>query len=120
MGLNAELTKKVENAIFGNRLVGNTSFRYKEYETLLKYARGFSITYSRGIVTHLCGDDKIIFMTLVEMAKRWKKIYDDENNESGFWEFVFKIILGIEGYDLKLYRYGKRERALPSEMRQQG
>ena len=103
MELSAELTKKIENAISGNRLVGNMVFSDDEYEALLEYTRSFSVPYSRGIGTYLRGNDSIHFVTLVEIAKRWKRIDDDENDESGFWEYVFKTLLGIDGYDQKLY-----------------
>lgn len=102
--ITTELTQKVENAILDNRLIGNVSFSDDEYEALLEYTRDLSLPYSRGIGSYLRGDDKIIFVTLVEIAKRWKKIDDDENDESGFWEFVFKTVIGTDGHDAKLYK----------------
>lgn len=104
MGISAELKIKVENAISDNKLVGESSFCEEEYETLLEYTREYALSYSRGIGSFLGGTDYIHFITLVEIAKRWKRIEDDENDESGFWEFVFKTLIGFEGYDQKLYK----------------
>lgn len=103
MAITEELKKRVENTIFNNRLVGDVIFTDDEYEALLEYTRGFSLTYSRGIGS-FGGNDLIHFVTLVEIAKRWKRIDDDDNDESGFWGYVFKIILGIDTYDQKLYK----------------
>ncbi|MDR3292734.1 MAG: hypothetical protein LBT20_01360 [Clostridiales bacterium] len=101
--MTAELMKKVKNAILDNRLVGNASFSDEEYENLLEYIRGFSLTYVSGQNSRLYGDYVIHFVALVEIAKRWKKIDDDESDESGFWAFVFKTI-GIDEYNPKLYK----------------
>ena len=105
MAITDELTKKVENAILNNRLVGDMVFTEDEYEALLEYTRGFSSDYNWGKTWNLGGIKDIHFVTLVEIAKRWKRIDDDENDEGGFWDFVFKTI-GADGYtwtDQKLY-----------------
>ena len=98
MGISVELAQKVENAILDNRLVGNTFFSDDEYEALLGAVRQFSsyYVYSGGYSINNA-NERLIFVTLVEIAKRWKKIDDDENEESGFWEFVFKTVLETEG-----------------------
>jgi hypothetical protein len=103
MGITGELTKKVEDAILDNKLVGDMLFVDNEYEELLKYTRDFSLRYSRGSAS-LDGNHKMHFVALVEIAKRWKRIDDDENDERGFWEHVFKTLLGVGGCDNKLYK----------------
>ena len=117
MSMLTELTQKIKNAIQDNRLVGNTSFSYDEYEALLEY------TCRLSTIVPICSknESKIkiakiieeidetgetvkvyetIFVTLVEIAKRWKS--DDDNNDTSFWKFAFKTI-GIE-YNQKLYK----------------
>jgi len=91
------IVEKAKNAINSNHLVGNTIFTDTEYEELLGITRNaskeFLNRYSYQIVRR---EQEIIFITLIEITKRWKKIDDDENDESGFWDYVIKTILGIE------------------------
>ena len=95
MRISAELMKKAENAILDNKLVGEVSFCEEEYEALLEYTRGYSLCYSRGIGSFLGGNEHIHFVTLIEIAKRWKRIDDDENDERGFWEVVIITLVGL-------------------------
>jgi len=90
MEISADLTKKVESAIIWNRLVGNTSFTDDEFESLLETARNIVMAYDRRELQSINGQSRrLIFVVLVELAKRWRKVDEDENDDKGFWEFVF-------------------------------
>jgi hypothetical protein len=88
---------KAKNAIIHNNLVGNTVFNDTEHEELLGITRNVSKEYlDRNSILIVRREMEIVFITLLEITKRWKKIDDDENDESGFWDYVIKTILGIE------------------------
>jgi len=88
---------KAKEAIKKHFLVGNTIFDDNEYEKLLVITRNLSkdflVSSSYNILRR---EIEVIFITLLEITKRWKKIDDDENDESGFWEYIMKTIIGIE------------------------
>ena len=117
VNVSTELKQKVENAIQGNRLVGNVSFSDEDYERLLEYTRYYSLRYDN---LSYIGDDKMTFVTLVEIAKRWKRIDDDDDSEKGFWEFVVKRLLGEEYVDQKLNKLSNVYRSLIYELGQNG
>ncbi|OQC13396.1 MAG: hypothetical protein BWX72_01636 [Firmicutes bacterium ADurb.Bin080] len=104
MGIDTDLLKKAKEAILYNKLVGDVSFSDEEYENLVEYTRVYSLSYLHGIGSFLGGDESIHFIALVEIAKHWKRIDDDENDEKGFWQFVFKTLIGIDGYETRLYQ----------------
>ena len=83
-----------------HKLIGNQDFTDEEYSVMVD------------VVGNLCQnnsfqktDHKLIFLTLVEIAKRWKENENEDNNEenSGFWCFVFKTLTGIDEYNQTLY-----------------
>jgi hypothetical protein len=83
-----------------HKLIGNQDFTDEEYSAMVD------------VVGNLCRnnsfqktDHKLIFLTLVEIAKRWKETENEDNNEenSGFWCFVFKTLTGIDEYNQSLY-----------------
>ncbi|GAB6395606.1 MAG: hypothetical protein MdMp024_1918 [Bacteroidales bacterium] len=83
-----------------HKLIGNQDFTADEYSVIVD------------AVTELCQnnefkktDYKLIFFTLVEIAKRWKDSDTVEDNEenSGFWRFVFKTLTSIDAYNQTLY-----------------
>ncbi len=84
--------------------VGNMVYTEEEYKQLLDYTSSYSKSYICGIGTYLNGDDKIHFATLVEIAKRWKFDTDDNDDESRFWVYVFKTIIGKSDNTQKLYK----------------
>jgi len=83
-----------------NKLIGNFDFTEDEYSAMLDE------------VGDLCkkshfqvNDQKLVFLTLIEIAKRWKDsdtLGDNEENGS-FWCFVFKTITGVDEYNQTLY-----------------
>ncbi|MCL1885954.1 MAG: hypothetical protein FWF98_04275, partial [Dehalococcoidia bacterium] len=98
MEITVELAQKVEEAISNNRLVGNTAFSDSEYDVLLEEVRQFSIDCRncKSGTLRTAAIDRLVFVTLVEIAKRWKKNDDDENDDKGFWQFVFKTIFDAD------------------------
>jgi len=89
MSLSTELYYRVHNAIDAQRIVGNVSYSEEEYNELIHYTQKHVSDYELGDVGSLRGDDAIIFATLIEIAKRWKDLECDDNNDSGFWNFVY-------------------------------
>jgi hypothetical protein len=83
-----------------HKLIGNYDFSDEKYSVMVDEVgclcqnKNFQET-----------DCKLIFLTLVEIAKRWKEIENEENSEenSGFWRFVFKTLTGIDEYNQILY-----------------
>lgn len=84
---------------YENKLIGNIDFTEDEYSLMVDS------------VAALCGDSfdrntyKLIFATLVEIAKRWKDsdIVDESDENHGFWNFIFKTLTGKEESNQKLY-----------------
>ena len=84
---------------YRNKLIGDFDFTEDEYSLMVDS------------VATLCGDSfdrnsyKLIFATLVEIAKRWKDsdIVDESDENLGFWNFIFKTLTGTEEFNKKLY-----------------
>jgi hypothetical protein len=90
------IVDKTKKAIEQWRIVGNMIFDDTEYEELLDKTRRISKDFLYGNTNQInYRNYEIIFVTLIETAKRWKKIDYDDNDESGFWDYVFKTILGL-------------------------
>ena len=92
MELSEVLKDKVHKAIAGQKFVGMVQYSEDEYQELLAYTSKYSRSFAVGNGWFLNGEDEIHFTTLVEIAKRWKTadIVNDEDN--GFWTFVFSSI----------------------------
>jgi len=96
-----ELIQQIDNVFIENKLIGNYDFDDYEYSLMLEY------------VGELCGSNNsfetkqynIIFATLVEITKRWKEADTNEENDenSGFWIFIFKTLIGKDEFNQKLY-----------------
>ncbi|MDR0970388.1 MAG: hypothetical protein LBM67_07625 [Lentimicrobiaceae bacterium] len=83
-----------------HKLIGNYDFTDDEYATMVD------------AVEDLCqkncfqvNDHKLIFLTLVEITKRWKDsdTFEDSEEHSGFWRFVCKTLTGIDEDNQTLY-----------------
>ena len=81
----------VEQVFNENTLIGNHDFTEDEYSLMVDS------------VGTLCDDFdnksyKLIFATLVEIAKRWKQSDTIENDEEncGYWDYVFKTLFGSD------------------------
>ncbi|MCL2325044.1 MAG: hypothetical protein FWC40_00865 [Proteobacteria bacterium] len=97
MYLAKEVRQRAENAVQSNRLVGNTVFSDDEYEALLEYTRDAAQSgrlLSRSAFSS-DKDERVHFVTLVEMTKRWK-LTDDGIDDSRFWPYILKTLIGAE------------------------
>lgn len=113
MELSEALNEKVHRAIDEQKFVGIVSYSEAEYQELLAYTREYSRSFASGNGWYLKGDDAIHFVTLVEIAKRWKSD-DIDVDENGFWPFVYSNV-GINWMDeQKIYKaYTELIAALP-------
>ena len=92
--LSEMLKEKIYGAYDEKCFIGNVVYTEEEYEQMLEYISSYSQPYTYGIGTYFGGDDKIHFATLVEIAKRWKSDMDDNDDESRFWVYVYKTVIG--------------------------
>jgi len=81
----------VEQIFDEKKLVGNHDFTEDEYSLMVDYVGTLYDNFDKNSY-------KLIFTTLVEIAKRWKQFdtpeYDEEN--SGYWDYVFKTLFGSD------------------------
>ena len=100
---------KTEEIFAKHRFIGEYDCSDDEYSDMLEITRRVSLecinAYSGCIPVKYY---KVIFLTLVEIAKRWK--YEDEASDGsdeedggGFWNYVFRVILFDEIINQKLY-----------------
>ena len=96
-----ELFQQIEKVFNENRLIGNHDFSDYEYSLMLEYVGKLCESNNRFETKHY----NIIFATLVEITKRWKELDTNEENEenSRFWNFIFKTLTGEEELNQKLY-----------------
>lgn len=90
--LHEALKEKVHKAIAEQKFVGMVQYSETEYQELLAYTSKYSRSFANDIGSYLGGDDEIHFVTLVEIAKRWKTADIDNDEDNGFWSFVFSSI----------------------------
>ena len=100
-----ELIQKVNRIFNENKLLGNFDYTEDEFSLMLEDV-GQSC---RDILHHgsefKAIDHKLIFITLVEIAKRWKDSdneYDDEDN-SRFWDYISKFLVNDDNINNRLY-----------------
>ena len=83
-------------------LVGNTNVVFSEddYSEMLDYVsdlfKGYKY-YSRK-------DDSLVFITLVEIARRWKSSDSVGDIDSGFWYYVYKTLFGWNEVDQNIQK----------------
>ena len=99
MELTEELKEKVHKAFTEQDLVGMVSYTDDEYMELLAYTKKCSRSFVFVGGSYLRGDPEVHFVTLVELAKRWKS---DDDKDEGFWRYVLGEILD-GGDSPKLY-----------------
>lgn len=93
-----DIFQQIENVFAKHKLIGNKDFSEDEY--------AFMVDYVSELTDHFDKDSyKLIFTTLVEIAKRWKDadIVDESDENLGFWNFIFKTLTGKEEFNQKLY-----------------
>lgn len=100
-----ELLQKINRIYIEHKLLGNFDFTEDEYSdllesvgllcnSLLNYGNVFKDKYH-----------KLIFATLVEIAKRWKDTDDEDDAEekSRFWDYISKHLINEDSINQKLY-----------------
>jgi hypothetical protein len=85
------LLQHVEQVFSEKKLIGNHDFTEDEYSMMVD---------SVGILRDNFDENsyKLVFATLVEIAKRWKQSDTSENDDenSGYWVYVFKTLFGSD------------------------
>lgn len=100
-----ELLQKINRIFIEHKLLGNFYFTEDEYSELLENVGLLcnSLLYYGNVF-----DDKhhkLIFTTLVEIAKRWKDSdnEDDAEENSRFWDYISKHLINEDCINPKLY-----------------
>lgn len=90
-----ELIEKVFNE---NKLIGNYEFSELEYSIMIENVRKSSFNNIEK------QSYKLIFATLVEIAKRWRQSnsIEEEEENSGYWDYVFYVIFGLSFADQQI------------------
>lgn len=86
-----DILQRVEQIFSANSLIGNNDITEDEYSLMLDSVGTLCDNFEKTSY-------KLIFATLVEIAKRWKQSDTPENNEenSGYWDYVFKTLYGSD------------------------
>jgi len=100
-----ELLQKINKIFNEYKLIGNFDFTEDEYSELLENVSllCFSLlSYGNVFETK---HHKLIFITLVEIAKRWKDSdsEDDAEDNSRFWDYISKHLVNDGNINQKLY-----------------
>lgn len=87
-----DILQHIEKVFNENKLIGNYDFTEEEYSLMIENVRQFSF----GSVESK--SYKLIFATLVEIAKRWRQsdVSNIEEENSGYWDYVFKILFSLD------------------------
>ena len=100
-----ELLQKINKNFIEHKLLGNFDFTEDEYSELLEKVGLLcnSLLYSDKVFEDK--HHKLIFTTLVEIAKRWKDSNNEENVEenSRFWDYISKHLISEDYINPKLY-----------------
>jgi len=93
-----DIFQKIENVFAKHKLIGNKDFSEDEYAFMVDYVSELTDPFDKDSY-------KLIFTTLVEIAKRWKDadIVEESDENLGFWNFIFKTLTGKEEFNQKLY-----------------
>jgi hypothetical protein len=87
-----DILQNIEKVFNDNKLIGNHDFTEEEYSLMLENVRKLSFGFTEK------DSYKLIFATLVEIAKRWRQsdISNIEEENSGYWDYVFKILFSLD------------------------
>lgn len=85
------ILQRVEQVFDENTLIGNNNITEDEYSLMLDSVGTLCDNFDKT-------DYKLIFATLVEIAKRWKQSdnLDGDDGNSGYWDHVFKTLYGSD------------------------
>ena len=92
-----DLLQLIEKVFKEKKLIGNYDFTEDEYSLMIDSLSTLYDNFDKNFY-------KLIFATLVEIAKRWKQSDTTENDEehSGYWNFVFKTLFSLSNIDQQL------------------
>jgi len=100
-----ELLQKINRIFIEHKLLGNFDFTEDEYSELLENVGLLcnSLLYYGNVFEDK--HHKLIFITLVEIAKRWKDSdnEDDAEENSRFWDYISKHLINEDYINQKLY-----------------
>lgn len=104
MEISETLKEKIKKNISEQKIVGLVQYSDEEFQELLSYTSEKSHFYAAGNGSYLYGEDDIHFITLVEIAKRWKILSNENDDEKGFWSFVFNTVEISVANEPKVYK----------------
>lgn len=100
-----ELLQKINGIFIEHKLLGNFDFTEDEYSELLENVGLLcnSLLYYGNVFQDK--HHKLIFTTLVEIAKRWKDSDNEDATEenSRFWDYISKHLINEDYINQKLY-----------------
>lgn len=100
-----ELFQKINRIFIEHKLLGNFDFTEDEYSELLENVGLLcnSLLYYGNVFEDK--HHKLVFTTLVEIAKRWKDSdnEDDAEENSRFWDYISKHLINEDYINQKLY-----------------
>jgi len=85
-----DVFQQIEKVFSKHKLIGNKDFSEDEYAFMVDYVSMLSDRFDKDSY-------KLIFVTLVLIAKRWRQQSDTIGNDEedcGYWEYVFKTLFG--------------------------
>ena len=87
-----DVFQQIEKVFDKHKLIGNKDFSEDEYAFMVDYVSMLSDRFDKDSY-------KLIFVTLVLIAKRWRQQSDNNGNDEedcGYWEYVFKTLFGSD------------------------
>ena len=91
--ISKELQTKIDDLFKHTRILGEYIFTDDEYQEIKSETKlAIRNTLQTRDIYYAIRVEKIIFITLVELAKRWQsKIVDDndDDDDSGFWNYIY-------------------------------
>lgn len=101
-----ELFQKINRIFNEHKLIGNYDFTEDEYSKLLENVGqlcNYLLFYGGNVFQDK--HHKLIFTTLVEIAKRWKNSDNEDDSEENrrFWDYISKHLINEDSINPKLY-----------------
>ena len=100
-----ELIQKINRNFIEHKLLGNIDFTEDEYSDLLENVGLLCKSLLNYNSVFEEKHHKLIFTTLIEIAKRWKDTDNDDDAEenSGFWGYISRHLINEELINQRLY-----------------
>ncbi|MDR1974634.1 MAG: hypothetical protein LBQ31_08185, partial [Bacteroidales bacterium] len=98
-----DIYKIIDSVFSKHKLLGNYDCTESEYALMVDLVSDLCNKLIHRNIHFSKESHKLIFITLVEIAKRWKNADTVEDHEEDrFWDFIFKTL--VDGKEDKLYR----------------